>query len=93
MWGVDAGDNCPWRTIAKHGDMILRSAAIEALTGFETDPTDEEIERAIKAIPAVDAIPVEWLESVRNDADDAGDLEMRDAITGLIDEWHRKEKD
>ena len=47
-------------------DLIPRVAVIEALTGWETDPTDEEIERAIKAIPAADAISVEWLKRRRD---------------------------
>lgn len=38
--------------------------------------------------PTVDAIPVWRLEMVRDDADEAGDLEMRDAVTRLIDEWN-----
>jgi hypothetical protein len=37
----------------------------------------------------VDAIPVEWMKKVRNDADDAGDIEMRDSITGLLLEWQK----
>lgn len=47
-------------------DLISRVAVIEALTGWETDPTDEEIEWAIKAVPAADAISVEWLKRRRD---------------------------
>lgn len=40
----------------------------------------------------VEAVPVAWLARVRNDADEAGDLEMRDAITGLIFEWRKEQE-
>lgn len=39
-------------------DLISRQAAIEALTGWETDPTDEEIVRTLKALPPVEPKPV-----------------------------------
>ena len=32
-------------------DYVERQAVIDALTGWETDPTDEEIEMAIKELP------------------------------------------
>ena len=38
--------------------MIDADAAKEALTGWETEPTDEEIEYTIDHIPTVDAVPV-----------------------------------
>ena len=39
----------------------------------------------------IDAVPVEWLRKVMYDADDAGDMEMTDAVSQLIQEWHRQE--
>lgn len=45
-------------------DFISRTAALEALIGWETDPTDEEIENAINSIPTVDAALVvrgQWI--------------------------------
>lgn len=38
--------------------LIEADAAKAALTGWETDPTDEEIEYAIDGIPTVDAVEV-----------------------------------
>lgn len=35
-------------------DYILRTKAIKAVTGWETDPTDEELELALMDIPAAD---------------------------------------
>lgn len=43
---------------AKDTDLISRQAAIEALTGWETDPTDEEIVHTLKALPPVEPKPV-----------------------------------
>lgn len=37
--------------------LIDADAAKEALTGWETEPTDEEIEYTIDHIPTVDAVP------------------------------------
>ena len=41
-----------------HKDCISRQAAIEALTGRQTDPTDEEIMRTLKELPPVEPKPV-----------------------------------
>lgn len=38
--------------------LIYAEDAKKSLTGWETDPTDEEIEYTIDNIPTVDAIPV-----------------------------------
>lgn len=37
-------------------EYIEKSEAIEALTGWDTDPTDEEIEFSIRKIPAADVV-------------------------------------
>ena len=34
-------------------DLISRQAAIDALTGWETDPTDEEIELTLNNLPPI----------------------------------------
>lgn len=81
-------------------DLISRESVLEQIKRmpywFTRDGycalTYDDIETAINNMPAVEAISVSWLETVRNDADEAGDLEMRDAITNLIDEWHRRNK-
>lgn len=39
-------------------DLIKRADVKESLLGWETDPTDEEIEYTIDGIPAVDAVEV-----------------------------------
>jgi hypothetical protein len=39
-------------------DYILRTKAIKAVTGWETDPTDEELELALMDIPAADVAEV-----------------------------------
>ena len=39
-------------------EYIERKKAIKSLTGWETDPTDEEIEFTIKHIPAADVVEV-----------------------------------
>ena len=41
--------------------MINADEAKKALMGWETDPTDEEIEYTIDNLPAIDAIPIDWL--------------------------------
>ena len=46
---------------------------------------------ALERMPEIKAVPVEWLEKGRRDADDAGDIEMRDAITHLLGEWEKIE--
>lgn len=65
----NCGENCPWRTTAKTGDLISRAAAIKQLRKkdfwgvYDEDCVvrfDDAIS-AIKEVPAVDAIPVEWL--------------------------------
>lgn len=38
--------------------LIEAEKAKAALVGWETDPTDEEIEMAIDSVPTVDAVPV-----------------------------------
>lgn len=40
---------------ASSDDTISRQAAIEALTGWQTDPTDEEIVRTLKELPPVES--------------------------------------
>ena len=37
-------------------EYIERDKAIKALTGWDTDPTDEEIEYTLKKIPAADVV-------------------------------------
>ena len=39
-------------------DYILRGKAIKAVTGWETDPTDEELKLALMDIPAADVAEV-----------------------------------
>ena len=39
-------------------DYILRSKAIKAVTGWETDPTDEELEMALSNVPSADVVKV-----------------------------------
>jgi len=73
----NCGENCPWRTTAKTGDLISRAAAIEYLMtnmgwhdedGYEVDDADEKraiITDLVNGIPAMDAVPVvqgEWVE-------------------------------
>lgn len=53
-----------------NNDLISRSAAIKAVTGWDSEPTDEELERVLNKLPAVDAEPVrhgKWLEPYKND--------------------------
>lgn len=38
--------------------LIDANEAKEALTGWDTDPTDEEIERTIDGLPTIEAAPV-----------------------------------
>ena len=47
------------------------------------------VRRILCELPTIDVIPVAWLKKVRDDADDAGDLEMRDSISCLLEEWER----
>ena len=44
--------------MAKKKDYILRSKAIKAVTGWDTEPTDEELELALMDIPVADVAPV-----------------------------------
>lgn len=39
-------------------DYILRSKAIKAVTGWETDPTDEELKIALLNVPSADVVEV-----------------------------------
>jgi hypothetical protein len=39
-------------------EYIEREAAIKSLVGWETEPTDEEIEYTLKKIPAADVVEV-----------------------------------
>lgn len=39
-------------------DYILRSKAIKAVTGWETDPTDDELEMALSNVPSADVVEV-----------------------------------
>ena len=41
-----------------NNDLISRSDAIEAITGWDTEPTDFDIEYELSCLPAVDAEPV-----------------------------------
>ena len=41
-----------------NNDLISRSDAIEAITGWDTEPTDFDIEYELGRLPAVDAEPV-----------------------------------
>ena len=50
-------DALPVKEQAK-SEYIKRADAIEALTGWETDPTDEEIEFALNKIPTADVVEV-----------------------------------
>ena len=45
--------------------------------------------KMLNELPTLEVIPVEWLKKVREDADDAGDWEMGDSITCLLEEWKR----
>lgn len=46
-------------------DLISRQAAIEALTGWETEPSDEDIVRELKNLPSVTPTERtgEWIEN------------------------------
>ena len=39
-------------------DYILRSKAIKAVTGWETDPTDDELKMALSNVPSADVVEV-----------------------------------
>lgn len=43
-------------------DTIYRDEAIKAVTGWETDPLDEELERAINTLPSAGRPQGEWIE-------------------------------
>ena len=45
--------------MANEKRLIYLEDAKEALTGWETDPTDEEIEYVLDQLPTVDAVPVD----------------------------------
>lgn len=47
---------------------------------------------ALDSVPTIDAIPVEWLRKEMNMADDRGDVEMTDAISWLIQTWHKEQE-
>ena len=44
--------------MSKPKDYILRSKAIKAVTRWQTDPTDEELEWALLQVPSADVVPV-----------------------------------
>ena len=71
------------------GDLIWKNNAIDALTGWETDPTDKEIEVAICNIEPVDAIPIEWLEKKREQMIDAAQNAPEQAIAYVLWMWKR----
>ena len=55
-----------------------------ALMGWETDPTDEEIEITINRLSTVEAIPIYWIEEWCL----SQDLEyVRIAIKKMMDNW------
>lgn len=70
----NCGENCPWRTTAKRGDLISRAAALDALDHERKVLIEQErfgaehivvhhAQRLIEDLPAVDAVPVvhgEW---------------------------------
>lgn len=70
-------------------DLISRDAAIEAVVGWETVPTDEELEIALMNVSAIDAIPVEWLRRWR-DVTDIPLLAMN--IDSILKVWEESNK-
>ena len=46
----------------------------------------------VKVAPIVDAIPVEWLIKRCIRADDESDMDMRDCIGVLVDEWQKEQE-
>ena len=71
-------------------DLISRDAAIEAVVGWETDPTDEELEIALMNVPTIDAIPVEWVEKRLNDMlKGSFSFEECGAIAALLSDWRK----
>lgn len=55
------GDNCPWRTTVKTGDLISRAALLKDLSycAPELWQDEEYIKSKIMKQPAVDAVPLE----------------------------------
>lgn len=38
--------------------LLKESDVLEAILGWDTDPLDEELERAVKKIPSAEAVPI-----------------------------------
>ena len=61
-------------------DYILRSKAIKAVTGWETDPTDEELKRALSNVPSADVVKVSKVRQVLLEEFGAEETEAIDAL-------------
>lgn len=48
--------------------------------------------KAIDNAPTIDAIPAEWLIQRMLRADDESDMDMRDCISVLVDEWQKEQE-
>lgn len=57
-------------------DYILRSKAIKAVTGWQTDPTDEELEWALLQVPSADVVEVVRCKDCKYDSLCFSDVEM-----------------
>lgn len=61
-------------------DYILRGKAIKAVTGWETDPTDEELKMALSNVPSADVVKVSKVRQVLLDEFGAEETEAIDAL-------------
>lgn len=75
-----------------NGDLISRSKAKEAIIGWDTNATDEELEWAIDRVPAVDAEPVRhgrWIKKKNclTRCSECGTVQPYDAIGDDVIYW------
>ena len=93
----NCGENCPWRTMAKTGDLISRAAAIDVFMGKPPDFYHTSyIVGEINCLPSVDAIPVAWLNQkyAENEPGEDKDYDffLWDAIQYILTEWQKEQE-
>ena len=62
------------------------------LIGWETEPTDEDIERVINRQPTADVIPIKWIEQyIENEIKMYGcEIPETNAIKNMLKDWRKE---
>lgn len=91
----NCGEDCPWRTIAKTGDLISRAAVRDVINTWGRQKSEkirmELLHRDLDALLTIDAIPVEWLNKNKTEyLDDWGENPV--TVEQALKMWRKEQE-